>query len=82
MKMHRTDSVSLFFGVVFLLVAAGFLARRMLNVELPDLAWLIAGGVTVLGLIGVLGALVPSRKKDDSSVQTPVEPTSSEPAQD
>ncbi len=62
MKNHRTDSVSLFFGLVFLLVSGAFLARHAFDVELPSLGWFIAGGLIILGVLAVLGALSPKRQ--------------------
>ncbi|MEV4415914.1 hypothetical protein [Catellatospora sp. NPDC049609] len=62
MKPHRTDSVSLFFGLVFLLVSGAFLARHAFDVELPSLGWFIAGGLIILGVLAVLGALSPSKQ--------------------
>lgn len=62
MKSHRTDSVSLFFGLIFLLIAGAFLARQVIDVELPSLGWFIAGGLIILGVLAVLGALSPRRQ--------------------
>ncbi|GAA2379988.1 hypothetical protein Cme02nite_16630 [Catellatospora methionotrophica] len=69
MKNHRTDSVSLFFGLIFLLVAGAFLARRVINVDLPPLGWFIAGGLIILGVLAVLGALSPRRSGDPAPVE-------------
>jgi hypothetical protein len=62
MKSHRTDNVSLFFGLIFLLVAGGFIARRFVSIDLPDLGWFIAGGLIILGVIGVVSAVIGNRK--------------------
>ncbi|MBV1849709.1 hypothetical protein [Catellatospora tritici] len=67
MKTHRTDSVSLFFGLLFLFVAGAFLARRLIHVDLPPLGWFVAAGLIILGVMGVLGALTP-RRQDASTV--------------
>ncbi|WP_155374158.1 hypothetical protein [Catellatospora vulcania] len=61
MKNHRTDSVSLFFGLIFLLVAGAFLVDQVTDVALPSLGWFIAGGLIILGVLAVLGALSPRR---------------------
>ena len=71
MKNHRTDSVSLFFGLVFLLVSGAFLARHAFDVELPSLGWFIAGGLIILGVLAVLGALSPKRQP----AEVPADPT-------
>jgi hypothetical protein len=65
MKSHRTDRVSLFFGLAFLLVAGTFLAHQVLNVDLPDGRWFVAGGLILFGLLGVLGALMPNRSRKE-----------------
>lgn len=69
MKNHRTDSVSLFFGLIFLLVAGAFLAREVIDVELPSLGWFIAGGLIILGVLAVLGALSPRRPAEPAAVE-------------
>ena len=63
MKAHRTDSLSLFFGLVFLLIAAGYVVTAYSDLELPDVGWFIAGGLVFLGIVGAITALVPSRKR-------------------
>lgn len=62
MKAHRTDSLSLFFGVVFLVVASGYLAGSYLEIGLPDMGWIIAAALIFFGLVGVIGALIPWRE--------------------
>jgi hypothetical protein len=57
MKSHRTDGVSLTFGVVFLLLAAWYVAARLVDLDLPMVGWSVAGGLIVLGLLGLVGAL-------------------------
>ncbi|GHJ46061.1 hypothetical protein Cs7R123_34030 [Catellatospora sp. TT07R-123] len=64
MKAHRTDSVSLFFGLLFLFVAGAFLARRLIHVELPSLGWFVAGGLIIFGVLGVLAALTPRKRAE------------------
>lgn len=66
MKPHRMDGVSLSFGVLFLLVVAWWAVSRVVTVHLPAVGWLVAGGLIVFGVIGLLGAL--------RSARTPVEP--------
>lgn len=62
MKKHSTDVVSLTFGIIFLIIAGGWLLRHTINVELPEIGWFVAGGLIVVGLIGLAGALRGSRK--------------------
>ena len=61
MRPHRTDGVSLSFGVLFLLVVAWWAVSRVVTVHLPAVGWLVAGGLIVFGVIGLLGALRSAR---------------------
>ncbi len=76
MKAHRTDPLSLAFGMLFLLVSLAFLANRWLDVELPDMGIFVAIGVALLGMVIAVTALVPHRKPkvdEEEPVQQPVE---------
>jgi hypothetical protein len=68
MKPHRTDSLSLFFGLVFLLISGGYFAKVYLSLTLPDLGWFIAGGLILLGIVGAVTALVPPRRPVEPSI--------------
>ncbi|WP_117215875.1 hypothetical protein [Allorhizocola rhizosphaerae] len=65
MKSHRTDALSLFFGVAFILISGGYLASSYLRFDLPEAGWFIAGALIFLGLVGAITALVPSRRKEE-----------------
>lgn len=69
MKSHRTDSVSLFFGLAFVLIALGYLANVYLNLNLPSMGWFIAAGLVFLGIVGAITALVPSRQAAPAAVE-------------
>jgi hypothetical protein len=56
MKPHRTDGVSLSFGLIFLLVAVWWAVSRVVNIHLPAVGWLVAGALIMFGVIGLLGA--------------------------
>lgn len=62
MKPHRTDSISLFFGLAFVIISLGFLAKVYLNLNLPSMGWFIAGGLVFLGIVGAVTALVPTKQ--------------------
>jgi mannose/fructose/N-acetylgalactosamine-specific phosphotransferase system component IIC len=62
MKSHRTDSVSLFFGLAFLMISLGYLAKVYLDLNLPSMGWFVAGGLIFLGIVGAVTALVPTRR--------------------
>lgn len=61
MKQHRTDGVSLGFGMVFLLVAVWWAVSQVVNVALPMLGWVLAGVLILFGVVGLLGAIRPRR---------------------
>ena len=61
MKSHRTDGVSLTFGVIFLVILAWYLAAGAVRMNLPQVGWFVAGGLILLGLGGLIGALRGSR---------------------
>ncbi|MFG1990299.1 hypothetical protein ACGFJ7_10010 [Actinoplanes sp. NPDC048988] len=71
MKPHRTDGVSLSFGVLFLLVVAWWAVSAVVNVHLPAVGWLVAGGLIVFGVIGLLGALRSARGGPPEAVMEP-----------
>jgi hypothetical protein len=57
MRRHRTDGVSLVFGVIFLLVAAWWLLGNTVHIGLGTLGWVIAVALIAIGGLGLLGAL-------------------------
>jgi hypothetical protein len=69
MKPHRTDGVSLSFGLIFLLVAAWWAMSQVITLQLPALGWLIAGVLILFGTIGLLGAI---RSGQREQVREPV----------
>ena len=69
MRPHRTDGVSLSFGLIFLAVVAFWAVTRFVTIDLPAVGWLVAGGLLLFGLVGLLSALRSSRR---DAVQPPV----------
>lgn len=61
MKAHPTDRVSLGFALIFLAVAGWWLVAQVANLQLPALGWFVAGGLILLGVLGLLGALRSGR---------------------
>ncbi len=57
MKAHRTDAVSLIFGIIFAALAGWWLLARTIHVGLPTVGWAAAVGLIVLGLAGLLAGL-------------------------
>jgi hypothetical protein len=62
MKPHRTDGVSLSFGVIFLLVVLWWGVSRVVTVHLPAAGPLIAAALILFGVIGLLGAIRSGRR--------------------
>lgn len=60
MTPHRTDGVSLAFGLAFLGAAALWLITRLIPLGAAAVGWLVAGGLIVLGGLGVVHAVVRS----------------------
>ena len=78
MRPHRTDGISLSFGLMFLLVAAWWAIAQMVNVKLPAAGWLVAGALILFGVFGLLGAIrsgrrpeVPAPVHAEAQVETP-----------
>ncbi|SCL40967.1 hypothetical protein GA0074692_6073 [Micromonospora pallida] len=60
MKAHRTDLLSLAFGLLFLAAAAWWLLSQLLDLMVP-IGWFLAGALVVVGALGLLGALRATR---------------------
>jgi len=78
MRPHRTDGISLSFGLIFLLIAVWWAITRVISVQLPAVGWLVAGGLILFGVIGLLGAIrsgkraeVPAPVQAEAQVETP-----------
>jgi TRAP-type C4-dicarboxylate transport system permease small subunit len=63
---HRTDYLSLIFGLLFLAVAGWWAASYFLDwaisVHIPDAGWVLAAGLILLGLIGIVASLRRDRR--------------------
>jgi|KBSSwiStaDraftv2_1062776.scaffolds.fasta_scaffold1161219_1 hypothetical protein len=57
MKRHSTDLMSLVFGVIFLGVAGWWLVGQYVTVNIPNLGWITAAVLIVLGVLGLAGSL-------------------------
>lgn len=64
MRPHATDPLSLTFGLIFLGIAVLWLVTRFATVTASALAWTLAGGLVVLGGLGIAYALNPARRRD------------------
>lgn len=64
MNLHRTDKLSLVFGLLFLTITVIWLLVGQLDVDLPTAGWFIAGGLIVFGVLGLVGSLRPRNPVD------------------
>ena len=64
MRPHRTDGVSLSFGLIFLLVALWWAVSQVVDLHLPALGWLVAGALILFGVVGLLGAIRSGRRAE------------------
>jgi hypothetical protein len=78
MRPHRTDGVSLSFGLIFLLVALYWAVSQVITVHLPAAGWLVAGALILFGTIGLMGAIRSGRRAEpaapvpaEAAVETP-----------
>jgi Flp pilus assembly protein TadB len=62
MKSHAVDLVSLIFGTAFLGIAVLWLVTRFVGLTWPVFGWTVVAGVVVLGAVGIIHALVNSRR--------------------
>jgi len=74
MTPHRTDGVSLSFGVLFLLIALWWGVSQVADVHLPAAGWLIAGALIVFGVSGLLGAIRSGRRTDPVPAEAAPQP--------
>ena len=61
MKAHRTDGISLSFALVFFAIFAWWTIAQVVDLELPAVGWFVAGGLILLGVLGLVGALRSAR---------------------
>jgi hypothetical protein len=72
MNVHRTDKLSLVFGLIFVSFVVAWLFGSQLDVDLPTAGWFIAGGLILFGALGLMGSLRPRNRSE--SVSTPPAP--------
>ena len=71
MKPHRTDGVSLTFGLIFLGIVIVWLFNVVVDLRIQQPGWIAAGALILFGLIGLLGALRSDRRaKTDADEET------------
>jgi hypothetical protein len=63
MKLHRTDGLSLAFGLVFLAAAGLWLLARLVTLNAATVGWLAVGGLVMLGGLGIAHAIINSGRR-------------------
>ncbi len=78
MRPHRTDGVSLTFGLIFFGIALWWAVSQVMTVRLPAAGWLVAGALIVFGVIGLNGVVRSGRRTEtvapvpaEASIETP-----------
>jgi hypothetical protein len=62
-KPHRTDLISLTFGLVFLAAATLWAITRVVDLGPPVIGWFAVAGLIVLGTVGITQALVTASRR-------------------
>jgi len=68
MRPHRTDLISLTFGLVFLAAAGLWAVSRQIDLDAAAVGWFVVAGLIVLGAVGITHAIVSAggrRHSDD-----------------
>jgi hypothetical protein len=73
MNIHRTDRWSLGFGLLFLFFVMWWLLGSQVKIHVTTAGLILAGGLILFGILGLMGSLRPRRSK---------EPVSTPPADD
>nr|WP_067359936.1 hypothetical protein [Micromonospora rosaria] len=76
MRAHRTDLLSLAFGLIFLGVAGWWLGAQLFGFVAPAAGWFVAGALLLVGLLGLVGAFRSGHSRATTTDPTgPVRPT-------
>ena len=71
MRPHRMDGVSLSFGLIFLLVALWWAVSQVVTLHLPAIGWIVAAGLILFGVVGLLGAIRSGRREVPAAAPVP-----------
>jgi hypothetical protein len=72
MKSHRTDGVSLVFGLLFLSLAGWWWLSQVVHVAATITGWAAATALMILGIIGIVTAITGNRSRpEETSEESP-----------
>jgi hypothetical protein len=71
MKAHRTDGVSLVFGILFLIIALWWAVNGFIDIRLSRIGWLVPFGLIGLGLLGLVASLRGDRSTHVAGSELP-----------
>jgi hypothetical protein len=63
MRKHEPDAVSLVFGGLYFAVVAWWLIARIVDVDLPNLAWVAGAALIAVGVLGLWTTLGPNTRQ-------------------
>jgi hypothetical protein len=67
MKAHRTDRISLVFGLIFLAIVGSWTLARTVDIQMPAFGWFVAIGLIVFGVLGLVSSLRLGRRRAPST---------------
>jgi hypothetical protein len=71
LRLHRTDGISLTFGLVFLGAAVLWLIARLASLNAAVVGWMVVCGLFVLGGLGLATAIARVTRRRDPGDQPP-----------
>jgi hypothetical protein len=74
MKAHRTDGVSLVFGLLFVLMAGWWLVDGFAHLTIPHIGWFAPAALIALGLLGIVASLRSNRRTPEPVSASPTTP--------
>jgi hypothetical protein len=73
MKAHRTDGLSLAFGLIFLAAVGWWFFGRTVDIALLQLGWFVAAALIAFGVLGLVGALRSDRGRRSRGGNTEID---------
>jgi hypothetical protein len=71
MKPHRTDGISLTFGLIFIGAALLWLVGQVVSLNAAIVGWFVVSGLFVLGAFGIAHVITRATSRRDTDDQPP-----------